>query len=71
MLEGQAVYLEDLSRKEEQAELALERERQYEAELLHFLAHSRASANLKPELIPRIRALLQRQANPERNHQPT
>ncbi len=71
MLEGQAVYLEDLSRKEEQAELALERERQYEAELLHFLAHSRASASLKPELIPRIRALLQRQANPDRNHQPT
>ena len=37
MLEGQACSLEDLSRKEEQAELALERERQYEAELLHFL----------------------------------
>jgi|GEM_PF-6876763 chromosome segregation ATPase len=59
MLEGQANYLQDLSRKEEQAELAVERERQFTAEVLYLLKKSPLPRGLDPKRIPRLRTVLQ------------
>ncbi|MFM7549256.1 MAG: hypothetical protein ACKO8I_10400 [Cyanobacteriota bacterium] len=59
MLEGQANYLQDLSRKEEQAELAVERERQFTAEVLYLLRKSPLPRGLDPKRIPRLRNVLQ------------
>jgi chromosome segregation ATPase len=61
MLEGQANYLQDLSRKEEEADLAIERERLFSAEVLYYLQNSNASPRLDSSRIPRLRALLQNQ----------
>ena len=62
MLEGQAAYLQDLSRKEEEAELALERQRLFEAEILYYFLNSQPASELDPERIPRIRSLLQQRS---------
>ena len=61
MLEGQANYLEDLSRKEEEAELAMERERKLSAEMLYYLQNSTATPGLDSSRIPRLVAMLQSQ----------
>lgn len=58
MLEGQANHLQDLSRREEEAQLALERERLFAAEFLYFFQNSTTSSALDPERIPRLRNLL-------------
>jgi chromosome segregation ATPase len=59
MLEGQANSLQDLSRKEEQAELAVERERQFTAEVLYLLKKSPLPRGLDPKRIQRLRTVLQ------------
>jgi chromosome segregation ATPase len=59
MLEGQATYLQDLSKKEEEAELAIERERQFTAEIVYLFENSRIAPGLDSSRIPRLRDLLQ------------
>jgi hypothetical protein len=59
MLEGQANHLQDLSRREEEAQLALERERLFAAEFLYFFQNCTTTSGLDPERIPRLRNLLQ------------
>jgi chromosome segregation ATPase len=61
MLEGQANYLQDLSRKEEEAELAIERERLFSVEVLYYLQNSSATRGIDSSRIPRLRSLLQSQ----------
>ena len=70
MLEGQANYLQDLSRKEEEAELALEREQQIRTEVLYYFQNSIATSTLDPSRIPRLRALLQKQLKSRASRQP-
>jgi hypothetical protein len=59
MLEGQANHLQDMSRREEEAQLALERERLFAAEFLYFFQNCTTTSGLDPERIPRLRNLLQ------------
>jgi hypothetical protein len=54
MLEGQARYLEDVSSREEQAAQALDRIRLLEAEILHYIKHSKPLASLDPSRINRL-----------------
>lgn len=68
MLEGQAIYLHDLSRKEEEADLAIERERLFSSEVLYYLQNSSASPGLDSSRIPRLRALLQNQPKARAGH---
>ena len=68
MLEGQAIYLQDLSRKEEEADLAIERERLFSSEVLYFLQNSSASPGLDSSRIPRLRTLLQNQRKARAGH---
>jgi hypothetical protein len=63
MLEGQARYLEDVSSREEQAAQALDRIRLLEAEILHYIQHSKPLASLDPGRINRL-IQLAKQANP-------
>jgi chromosome segregation ATPase len=59
MLEGQATYLQDLSKKEEEAEMAIERERQIMEEIIYLFENSRIAPGLDSSSIPRLRDLLQ------------
>jgi len=59
MLVDQARYLNELSRKQEDAELALERERRLTAEMVYFVQHSSARPDLDVNRIPRLRAVLE------------
>ena len=68
MLEGQAIYLQDLSRKEEEADLAIERERLFSSEVLYYLQNSSASPGLDSSRIPRLRTLLQNQRKARAGH---
>ena len=54
MLEGQALYLEDLSSKEELAEQAMDENRLLKKEILYYLQHSRPARSLEPESVPRL-----------------
>jgi DNA repair exonuclease SbcCD ATPase subunit len=54
MLEGQARYLDDVSRREEEAAQAMDRERQLEAEIRYYLQHSRPTGGLDPQRISRV-----------------
>ena len=54
MLEGQARYLEDLSRKEELAQLAMDEIRLLKKEILYYVQHSRPVSSLRPENVRRL-----------------
>lgn len=54
MLEGQARYLEDVSRREEQAAQALDRIRLLEAEILYYIQNSKPLPGLDPGRINRL-----------------
>lgn len=54
MLEGQARYLEDVSRREEEAAQALDRLRLLEGEILYYLRHSKPLPTLDPQQISRL-----------------
>ena len=56
MLEGQARYLEDVSRREEEAAKALDRLRLLESEILHYIQNSKPQTSLDAR---RIRRLIQ------------
>ena len=63
MLEGQARYLEDVSSREEQAAQALDRIRLLEAEILHYIQHSKPLSSLDPGRVNRL-IQLAKQADP-------
>lgn len=54
MLEGQARYLEDLSRKEEQAEQSMDELRLLKKEISYYIQHSRPSSSLDPDQVSRL-----------------
>ena len=64
MLEGQARYLEDLSRKEEQADQAIDELRMLKREILHYIHHSRPNPSLDPQKIQRLIELAKQTAVP-------
>lgn len=68
MLEGQARYLEDVSLREERAAQAIDQLRLLEAEILHYLRHSKPLASLDAQ---RISRLIQLAKQPPRRADPS